>query len=107
MRRLIALLRDMKPEDSRCDDTYRELMRDVLHHVANEETLILPEAERVFQDQLGELGAKMMKCRLELAPRRAADIAVNRARALPVPLIAVLAGAAVAGVVLGRRWVRD
>jgi hemerythrin superfamily protein len=107
MRRLIALLRGMKPEDSRYDDTYNELMRDVLHHVADEETVILPEAERLLQDQLGELGAKMLKRRLELVAPRTADIAVNMARALPVPSIALLAGAAVAGVLLGRRSIRD
>ena len=38
MKRLIAVLRGMEPEDARYDDTYMELMRDVLHHVADEET---------------------------------------------------------------------
>ncbi|ABM36629.1 hemerythrin domain-containing protein [Polaromonas naphthalenivorans] len=106
MKRLIAVLRGMEPEDARYDDTYMELMRDVLHHVADEETLILPEAERLLPEQLGELGSKMMKRRLELVAPRTADIAVNMARAMPGPSIAMLAGATMAGVLLGRRWIR-
>ncbi|MDB5742971.1 MAG: Hemerythrin cation binding domain protein [Polaromonas sp.] len=107
MRRLIALLRSMEPEDVRYDDTYMELMRDVLHHVADEETVILPEAERLLQDQLADLGGRMMKRRMQLVAPRTKDIAVNMARAMPGPSMAMLAGAAVAGVVLGRRWTRN
>ncbi|MBG6071533.1 MULTISPECIES: hemerythrin domain-containing protein [unclassified Polaromonas] len=106
MKRLIALLRNMEPGDARYDDTFMELMRDVIHHVADEETLILPEAERLLQDQLGELGTKMMKRRLELVAPRTADIAVNMARAMPAPSIAMLAGAAAAGALIGRRLLR-
>ena len=47
MRRLIARLREMEPEDAGYDATVMELMRDVLHHVADEETILLPDAERV------------------------------------------------------------
>ena len=107
MKRLIALLRGMEPDDQRYDDTYMELMRDVLHHVADEETVMLPEAERLLQDQLGELGGRMMKRRLQLVAPRTADIALNIARALPIPSIAILAGATVAGLLLGRRMTRD
>jgi hemerythrin superfamily protein len=107
MRRLIALLRSMEPEDSRYDDTYMELMRDVLHHVADEETVILPEAERLLSDHLGELGSRMLKRRMQLVAPRTTDIAVNMARAMPGPSIAMLAGAVIAGLFLGRRWIRD
>ncbi|MEO5660011.1 MAG: hemerythrin domain-containing protein [Polaromonas sp.] len=106
MRRLIALLRGMEPEDPRYDDTYMELMRDVLHHVAEEETVILPEAERLLADQLGELGSKMLKRRMQLVAPRTKDIAVNMARAMPGPSIAMLAGAAITGVFVGRRMTR-
>src|SRR5438045_1581674 len=41
MRRLIAKLRGMEPTDPAYDDTVMELMRDVLHHVADEETILL------------------------------------------------------------------
>ena len=103
MKRLIALLRGMGPEDARYDSTYMELIRDVLHHAADEETVLLPEAERLLQDHLGELGSRMMKRKLQLVAPRTADIAVNMARALPIPSIAMLAGATVAGLLLGRR----
>lgn len=107
MKRLMALLRSMAPEDARYDSTYMALMRDVLHHVAEEETVLLPEAERLLQDHLAELGSRMMKRRLQLVAPRTADMAVNLARALPVPSIALLAGATVAGLLLGRRMTRD
>ena len=106
MKRLIALLRGMQPDDARYDDTYMELMRDVLHHVADEETILLPEAERLLPDQLGELGMKMMKRKLQLVAPRSKEIAVNMARALPGPSLAVVGGALVAGLFFGRRWLR-
>ena len=107
MKRLIALLRGMELEDARYDGTYMELMRDVLHHVIDEETAMLPEAERRLQDHLGELGGRMMKRRLQLVAPRIADIAADMARALPMPSIAMLTGATVAGLLLGRRMTRD
>ncbi|MEO6319058.1 MAG: hemerythrin domain-containing protein [Polaromonas sp.] len=106
MRRLIALLRGMEPEDTRYDDAYMALMRHVMHHLADEETMLLPEAERLLQDQLGALGSKLMKRRMELVAPRTKDMAVNLARAMPGPSMAMLAGATLAGVLLGRRWTR-
>jgi hypothetical protein len=38
-------------------------MRDVMHHMADEETDFLPQAERVLRGRLGELGAQMMRRR--------------------------------------------
>jgi hemerythrin superfamily protein len=46
MRRVIDELRRTDPRDSRHDDLVFELMRDVVHHVADEETVLLPEAEQ-------------------------------------------------------------
>ncbi|MDB5892210.1 MAG: Hemerythrin cation binding domain protein [Polaromonas sp.] len=107
MKRLIALLRQMEPEDARYDDTYMELMRDVIHHVADEETILLPEAERLLQDQLGELGMKMTKRRVELVVPKTKDIAVNMARATSGTSMALLAGLMLGGVLLGKRLSRD
>ena len=45
MRRLIAELRAADPATRRHDELMNELMRDVMHHVADEETVLLPEAE--------------------------------------------------------------
>lgn len=106
MRRLISLLRGMNPEDVRYDDTYGELMRCVIHHMAEEETVVLPEAERLLGDQFGELGKKMMKRRLQLMAPHTGDMARNMFRAMPGSSMAMLAGAVMAGVLVGRRSVR-
>jgi hemerythrin superfamily protein len=107
MRRLISLLRSMEPGDRRYDDTYMELMRDVLHHVADEETILLPEAERLLHGRLGELGLQMTKRRMELLAPRTGDIVVNIARAMPASSMALMAGAVAAGMLLGSRAMRD
>ncbi len=81
MRRLIGLLRQMEPEARDYDETVATLMRDVMHHVADEETLVLPEAERLLADQLGELGMQMTKRRLQLVAPRSGEIALDMGRA--------------------------
>ncbi|MES2980584.1 MAG: hemerythrin domain-containing protein [Pseudomonadota bacterium] len=106
MRRLIALLRSMEPTDVRYDATFMELMRDVLHHVADEETVVLPEAERLLEGHLGDLGMRMTKRRLQLAAPRAGEIAANMARALPGPSLAVTLSMLAAGLWLGMRIAR-
>ncbi|HEX7645977.1 MAG TPA: hemerythrin domain-containing protein, partial [Noviherbaspirillum sp.] len=42
MRQLIAQMRSMEPTDRGYDDTFMRLMRVVMHHVADEETVLLP-----------------------------------------------------------------
>jgi hemerythrin superfamily protein len=93
MRRLIGQLRAMKSTDARYDDTFMELMRDVLHHVADEETIVLPEAERLLADQLDALGAEMNKRRLQLVAPRTGEIALNMAKAMPSATLALVAAA--------------
>ena len=97
MRGLIAKLREMEPSDADYDRTFMELMRDVLHHVADEETVLLPAAERMLADELGELGAKMTRRRLELSAPRAGEIAGNTIRALPASTMLMSVGAVLAG----------
>lgn len=103
MRTLIAQLRAMQPTDAKYDDTFMELMRDVLHHVADEETRLLPQAERLLHDRLGELGAQMTKRRLQLSAPRAGEIAMNTARTLPASSMLLAAGALVAGTYFMKR----
>src|SRR5512140_1916833 len=55
MKRLIGVLRNREPGTSGYDDTFMELMRNVLRHIVDEETKLLPDAERVLADRLGEL----------------------------------------------------
>ena len=97
MRRLIASLRGTNPEDAsdtQYDAIFMELMRSVMHHVADEETLLLPEAERVLGDEVCELGAHMMKRRLELKAPAIRDM--TRKAAVPAALL-LATGALVAG----------
>ena len=106
MRRLIDLLRRMEPEAIDYDATLMSLMRNVLHHVADEETQLLPQAERLIPDQLGELGLRMTKRRMELVAPRSGEIALNMARAASgnkVALTLVVAAAAAGCVLVGSR----
>ncbi len=103
MRRLIAKLRRMEPTDSAYDETFMELMRDVLHHVADEETVLLPQAERQLAGQLNSLGAQMTKRRLQLVAPKAGEIAANTARSFPATSMVVAAGALIAGSMLFKR----
>lgn len=104
MRRLISRLRAMEPTDAAYDDTFMELLRDVMHHVADEETVLLPAAERLLgQERLSELGARMTKRRFELARPRAGAMVVNTARAMPASKMLMTAGAVVAGGYLVKR----
>ncbi|NUZ04501.1 hemerythrin domain-containing protein [Piscinibacter koreensis] len=94
MRQLIARLRMLEPTDPAYDDTFYELMRTVIHHVADEETILLPDAERILGDRLSDLGAAMTKRRLELVKPKVGEIAWNTVRALPASTMLMGAGAA-------------
>jgi len=82
MKRLIALLRQKEPDAVDYDETVMALMRDVLHHVADEETIVLPAAEHLLADELGDLGMRMTKRRLQLVAPRSGEIAMNMGRAV-------------------------
>ncbi len=103
MRRLITGLRAMQPTDAAYDQTFMGLMRDVLHHVADEETVLLPEAERRLAGQLDELGARMTKRQLQLAAPHTGEIAFNTMRSFPTGSMVVAAGALLAGTYLVKR----
>jgi hypothetical protein len=55
-----------------------------MHHVADEETVLLPTAERALKEELRSLGAKMTRRRLQLLGERPREIAVNTAGTFPV-----------------------
>lgn len=103
MRSMIAILRGSDPTSDEYDRTFMELMRTVMHHVADEETTLVADAERLLGDELSELGARMMKRRMQLMMPRAGEIARNSARAMPAMPIMLAAGALVAGAFLMRR----
>ena len=102
MRTLIATLSGMQPTDAQYDATFMELMRTVIHHVADEETMLLASAETVLGDRLGELGSQMMKRRMELMAPHAGGMAAQKARAFPGG-VAMAAGALLAGMWFLRR----
>ncbi len=107
MRRLISELRASNPTDLRYDNTLHELMRDVMHHVADEETELLLTAERMLgPDRLNELGAQMTRRRLQLLKPKAGRIAANTAVGFSGSTTAIvvgLASAVVAARFLGKK----
>lgn len=103
MRRLIGKLRAMEPDHVGYDETFFELMRDVIHHVADEETVLLPAAEHLLKDRLSELGAQMTRRRFQLAAPHTGEIALNTARAMPTSTMLVAGGVLAGAVLLARR----
>jgi hemerythrin superfamily protein len=92
MRSLIASLRGMRPFDTGYDDTFKKLIRVVLHHVADEETILLPLAEELMPDELGHLGWLMTQRRIELLRPHAAEAAATTIRTFPIGAAAAAAG---------------
>jgi hemerythrin-like domain-containing protein len=97
MRQMIAGLRNMEPGDPQYDRTFMALMRNIMHHVADEETTLLPEAERVLGDRVNELGAEWAKRKMQLAMPRAGELAMNTVKAMPASTMLLGAGALLAG----------
>jgi len=107
MRRLIAQLRQTRPQDQAFDSTLLQLMRDVMRHVADEETMLLPDAERVLgEHRLVELGAEMMRRRFELAAPHAGDIAIGTVRTFPGATLAVSGLVVLGAFLVGRAFKR-
>jgi hypothetical protein len=104
MRRLIEELRgrmsDGTADDASFDDLFLDLMRVVIHHVADEETRLLPAAERLMSEQLVPLGAEMTKRRMELMKPHAREIATTTARSFPAGAFLLAAGALAVGAAL-------
>jgi mannose/cellobiose epimerase-like protein (N-acyl-D-glucosamine 2-epimerase family) len=95
MRRLIAILRVTDAADPQHDKVMLELMREIIHHVADEETVLLPEAEQMLSHaRLCELGAQMTRRRLELVTPEAGKIARNTAVGFSGSTAALVIGAA-------------
>lgn len=100
MRGLVSRLRNMPVGDPAFDDTFFELMRHLMHHVADEETQLLPAAERLIPDQLHELGARMTRRRLELAGPRVPELASSMARSMNPGTLMAAGSALLAGAYL-------
>jgi hemerythrin superfamily protein len=112
MRELVSRLKAMEASNPAFEETFYALARVVMHHVADEETLLLPAAERLMPDRLGELGGQMMKRRLELSSARSGEIAGSMARSMSVGTVLAAGSAMLAGAWLltshrppSRNWV--
>ena len=57
IRVIIARMRVMGPQSAAYDPLFMQLMREAIHHVADEETVSLPMAERTLRNDLRVLGA--------------------------------------------------
>jgi hemerythrin superfamily protein len=84
MKRIIQTLRSMDPHDHGYDQKFHDLMRVVVHHIADEESILLPLAEIKLRDQLGELGMDMTRRRMELLRRNLGELTRTTARTFPV-----------------------
>lgn len=97
MREDIAKLRAMGPDDAAYDARFMQLMREVIHHVADEETVLLPTAERALASRLSELGARMTVRRMQLVGQhRPAAIAANTMGTFPLASLALVSLGALA-----------
>ncbi|HKS58344.1 MAG TPA: hemerythrin domain-containing protein [Steroidobacteraceae bacterium] len=105
MRRIIEDLRaglaaEQPAGDTGHDDRFFELMRLVIHHVADEESQLLPAAERLMGDRLSSLGIEMTKRRIELLKPHAGELVVSATRSFPVGAALLTAGAVAIGALL-------
>ena len=103
MKERIAQLRAQSPDEASYDDNFFALMRTVIHHVADEETRLLPAAERLLSDRLAHLGFEMTKRRMQLLKPRTAEIAGTAVRAFPMGTAALAAGALAVGAMVFSR----
>lgn len=84
IRATIRQLREMGPENAAYDALFMQLMRETVHHIADEETVLLPMAERALKHQLRTLGSEMTRRRVELLGERPMEIAVNTMKTFPL-----------------------
>ncbi len=66
MKRLISQLRAQTLDDTKYDDTVRQLMTGVQHHVKEEESEMLPKAEQALGGELDRLGLQMQQRKQQL-----------------------------------------
>jgi len=92
MRDLIRVLRGKDVDDADYEERVRSLMRTVLHHVADEESILLPQAEILLSERLVDLGMQMTRRRMELLRPNLNQVVVTTARSFPIATAAAAAG---------------
>jgi len=100
MKRLMTQIEQQSPEDATYDDNFLALMRIVMHHVADEETRLLPAAERLLTGELAQLGAEMTRRRAQLMRPHAGEIASTAVRSFPAGAATLAVGALALGAML-------
>ena len=98
MRMLIDRVRSFEGQSDAQHEALTDLLNAVLHHVADEETIVLPAAEKMLAPQrLAALCAQMRARRMELAGEHAGETAADVVRSSPgrsaLAAAAVLVGA--------------
>ena len=66
VRELIEELRELDDDDETFDDKFYELIENVEHHVEEEESRMLPDAELVLAEQAEELMDEMQEVKKQL-----------------------------------------
>lgn len=84
MQSLIQRLRELSPRETEFDQTFHELIRLVLHHIADEETTLLPFAEVHLRDHLQKLGWQMSVRRLQLLKSHKTRAVLTTAVTFPI-----------------------
>jgi hemerythrin superfamily protein len=103
IKRLVSELRAMEPTDARYDETFHDMMRRVMHHVADEEAVVLPMAEKAMDSQrLASLGAQMTRRRMQLVAPHAGEMATATARAMPAGTMWIAGGLLTGAYLLSR-----
>ena len=70
VKELIEELRELGADDEMFDVKFHELMENVEHHVEEEESEMLPEAEMVLAEQAEELMDEMHEVKRQLLSRQ-------------------------------------
>ncbi|MBA2676266.1 MAG: hemerythrin domain-containing protein [Ramlibacter sp.] len=97
---LIATLRGLDANHAGFDRTLYELMQKIVHHVADEETVLLPRAEKMLTAELDELGGQMTRRRLQLIAPRTPQLASGMARSMRGGTMLAALGAVLVGALL-------
>lgn len=63
---LMQEIRGLQPEDERFDAKMKVLCESIQHHIEEEETELLPGAERALRDRMDEITRQMVQLRQEL-----------------------------------------
>jgi hypothetical protein len=103
MKQLITRLRMMEAGGPDMDSTFYTLMQNIIHHVADEETVLLPLAERVLANELSDLGSRWNRRKLQMMAPRTPEMASGMARSMSGSAMLWAAGALLLGGLLASK----